>query len=380
MPVRCGSKSIPFKNGKNFCGKPLVYWVVKALHDAASVDRVVVATDCNELEALVNGFGLAKVEVYRRSEENARDHSSTESVMMEYLRQSQSEGQDVMILAQATSPLTGSEDIERALKLLRSGEKDSLLSVVRTKRFFWTEDGVAVNYNPAERPRRQDFSGQLMENGAFYINTVANILRDHNRLSGSIGVYEMLEYTAVEIDEESDWLVAEQLMRKHQTYQKPAHTIKLLMMDVDGVLTDAGMYYSEKGDELKKFNTHDGKGIELLRGKGVKTAIITSENTEIVARRARKLKIDHLHQGVQNKLEVAEEICRKESVGWHEVAYIGDDINDLDVLRKVGLPACPANALETVRQVPGILHLTRSGGSGAVRELVTYILETYQYG
>ena len=105
--------------------------------------------------------------------------------------------------------------------------------------------------------------------------------------------------------------------------------IKLFLSDVDGVMTDAGMYYTESGDEFKKFNTHDGMAFQLLREAGIKTGIITTENTKIVERRAAKLKVDYLYQGkgFGNKLQAAKEICEKENITLQEVAYIGDDIN-----------------------------------------------------
>lgn len=152
--------------------------------------------------------------------------------------------------------------------------------------------------------------------------------------------------------------------------------IKLFLTDVDGVLTDAGMYYTESGDEFKKFNTHDGMGFQLLREAGIKTGIITTENTKIVERRAAKLKVDYLYQGkgFGNKLSAALEICEKENISIKEVAYIGDDINCLELLNAVGIAACPANALPKVKSINNIIHLERKGGDGAVREFIELLL------
>ena len=152
--------------------------------------------------------------------------------------------------------------------------------------------------------------------------------------------------------------------------------IKIFLSDVDGTLTDAGMYYGEDGNEFKKFNTRDGKGFEILRKAGIKTGIITSENTKIVSNRAEKLKVDYLYQGVehQGKLEVVKEICLMEGVELDNVAYIGDDLNCKDLLINVGLSACPSDAIEEVRLISGIRILSKSGGSGAVREFIDCIL------
>ncbi len=153
--------------------------------------------------------------------------------------------------------------------------------------------------------------------------------------------------------------------------------IKLFLSDVDGVMTDSGMYYTENGDEFKKFNTHDGMAFNLLKAAGIKTGIITTENTKIVERRAAKLKVDYVYQGAgfKGKLEAALDICAKENISINEVAYIGDDINCLDLLKAVGIAACPANATKHVKAITGIIHLVKNGGEGAIREFVDdYIL------
>lgn len=153
--------------------------------------------------------------------------------------------------------------------------------------------------------------------------------------------------------------------------------IKLFLSDVDGVMTDAGMYYTASGDEFKKFNTHDGMAFNLLREAGIKTGIITTENTTIVERRAAKLKIDYVYQGAgfKGKLAAALEICSIENITLNEVAYIGDDINCIELLKAVGIAACPANSTKKVKAIPGIIHLQKNGGEGAIREFVDdYIL------
>jgi len=386
IPVRGGSKSIPLKNIKLFCGKPLVYWSIHALQEVTSIDEIIIATDSNEIENAVLDFGFNKVRIYRRSTENASDISSTESVMLEYLSKYILSDNDIFMLVQATSPLTQSKHFEEALRIYSAKNYDSMLSCVRSYRFYWNQDGTSKNYDYRNRPRRQDFEGELMENGAFYINTVGNILKSGNRLSGKIGIYEMPEYTSFEIDEPDDWAILEKLMQRHVLSKiklRPSpHSIKLFLTDVDGVLTDAGMYYSESGDELKKFNTHDGMAFSLLKIAGIKTGIITSENTKIVERRAQKLNIDYLYQGKREggKLAAALEICKKENITLDQVAYIGDDINCFDLLSAVGFPACPANATEKVKNIVDILCLERKGGEGVVREFVEILLKKCKNG
>ena len=378
IPVRCGSKSIPFKNIKEFCGKPLVYWNLEALEKSNNIDEIFVATDCEEIKNVVNSFNFSKVDIYDRDKENASDIASTESVMLEFINRQNFKDSDLFFLVQATSPLTQTKDFDKALETLKNENADSLLTCIRTKRFFWDKNAKAINYDFINRPRRQDFDGLFMENGAFYINSIENIKKDKNRLSGKIAIYEMEEFTAVEIDEEDDWLIAEKMMYKYiLSKRKKEYQIKLFLSDVDGTLTDAGMYYGENGEEFKKFNTHDGKGFELLRKAGIKTGIITSENTKIVANRAKKLKVDFLYQGLEHKgkLDVAKEICKELNISLDEVAYIGDDINCKELLSSVGIAACPLNALEEIKNIPNIIKLSKSGGDGAVREIIEMIIK-----
>lgn len=376
IPVRGGSKSIPLKNIKPFCGKPLVCWNIEALEGCDLIDEIIVATDSDKIEETVLAQSYKKTKIYRRSAENACDTATTESVMLEYINYAQLPQKDIFMLVQATSPLTETQHFTEALGIYLKGQYDSMLTCVRNYRFFWNEDGTSKNYDYMNRPRRQNFKGELMENGAFYINTVSNILKSGNRLSGKIGIYEMPEYTATEIDEPDDWTILENLMRKHVLSKRISQPqIKLFLSDVDGTLTDGGMYYSEKGDELKKFNTRDGMGFQLLREAGIKTGIITSENTEIVANRAKKLKIDFLVQGKRDggKLAAAQEICDQLEITLNEVAYIGDDINCRELLEAVGVAACPADGNAIIKNIPSIKVMNRNGGEGCVREFINTI-------
>ena len=154
--------------------------------------------------------------------------------------------------------------------------------------------------------------------------------------------------------------------------------IRLFATDVDGVLTDAGMYYAESGDEWKKFNTRDGMGIKLLQRAGIITAIVTQEQTKLVARRAERLTIPELHQGVMDKLTVIREMAARHGLSLKQVAYIGDDVNDLEALKAVGFSASPADGLpDIVAAVDYVCQ--KKGGEGAVREIVEMILEAQQH-
>jgi 3-deoxy-D-manno-octulosonate 8-phosphate phosphatase (KDO 8-P phosphatase) len=153
-----------------------------------------------------------------------------------------------------------------------------------------------------------------------------------------------------------------------------AKDIKLLLLDVDGVLTDGNLIYSHEGKESKSFNTQDGFGLRMLQDSGVKVGIITARSSQALERRGQDLKISYLYQGSSNKLDAYKEIINKSGLKPYQIAYMGDDWLDLVLLKRVGLAVAPANAVIEVREM---VHYTteQSGGGGAVRELCDLILE-----
>ena len=152
-------------------------------------------------------------------------------------------------------------------------------------------------------------------------------------------------------------------------------SIKIFLSDVDGVLTDGGMYYTESGEEFKKFNCYDGMGMKLLQEKGYKVGIITSEDKQINRNRARKLKLDFDFHGIKDKLKFMQEFCINENFKLSEIAYIGDDINCFDLLSNVGVCACPKNAVPKIKNIPNIKLLNSTGGNGAFREFAEIYLK-----
>ncbi|MCM1174212.1 MAG: HAD-IIIA family hydrolase [Blautia sp.] len=154
--------------------------------------------------------------------------------------------------------------------------------------------------------------------------------------------------------------------------------IKMFLTDCDGCLTDGGMYYSEKGDELKRFNTLDGMGFRLLQEKGILTGVITGEKRELNQRRSKKLNLDILEEGIQDKLSVVMQLCQKYHISLQNVAYVGDDINDLNVIKAVGFGCSVPNGMEEVKDA-AIYVTKKSGGQGAIREIVELILKSSKY-
>jgi CMP-N-acetylneuraminic acid synthetase len=209
MPLRGGSRSIPSKNLRRLAGRPLFAWSLGAAVESGCFDEIYVATDSSEIGRAVEDEFSSSVRVIGRPAETATDTASTESVMLDFQERV---AFDVMCLIQATSPLTRAEDFRRAKQRFAADDADSLLTAVASKRFFWTWDGSPVNYDPANRPLRQQFRGFLMENGAFYFTRRATLSTFRARLGGKIAIYQMPAEMGLEVDEPLDWLVAEHLV------------------------------------------------------------------------------------------------------------------------------------------------------------------------
>ncbi len=221
IPVRGGSKSIPLKNIKPINGKPLVYWTAYAAQNAKCIDKIIIATDSEDIKNTVLGFNFNKLEVYDRNPENASDTASTESVMLEYINKSDLKDDDLFFLIQATSPLLKSEHIDGMFNAFSKSNADSMFTGVVEKQFKWGvningKEGLnPVNYDYRNRPRRQDFEGLIAETGACYINSVNNIKQYKCRLSGKISFYELPAYTSYELDEPVDWIIVEELLKSN---------------------------------------------------------------------------------------------------------------------------------------------------------------------
>tara|TARA_B110000467_G_C18027875_1_gene319154 strand:- start:48 stop:524 length:477 start_codon:yes stop_codon:yes gene_type:complete len=155
---------------------------------------------------------------------------------------------------------------------------------------------------------------------------------------------------------------------------KNKNNIKLVATDIDGVWTDARMHYTENGDFMKSFSTYDGMAVQLLREKNIETVIITSEDSNIVLQRAKKLNILNVYIGEKNKLDRIKKICLQKQIDLTDVAYIGDDLNDIDILNQVGFSALTHNS--PIKEQIKVDYITKtSGGNGAFREFVDLILK-----
>lgn len=377
VPLRGGSKSIHRKNIKIIAGKPLCGWVLDAAYKAGIFDQIYVSTEDKEIASVVDSLNMG-VKIIDRPAALAGDKATTESVMIHFAKIIDF---DVLTTIQATSPLVQAVDFVEAMKQFENEQLDALLTAVWLNRFIWSPEGKPLNYDPLKRPMRQEFKASLMENGAFYITRKAVLDQYKSRLGGKIGIYKMPAESAVEIDEPEDWYAVEAILKKRSYGQflENLAKVKILVIDCDGVLTDAGMYYSESGEELKKFNTRDGMGLKMLRDKGIKTAIVTGEESTAVKLRSEKLKIDDLYMGVKDKKKALSDISNRYGLQPENIAYVGDDINDLPAFEMVGLKFAVNDAAISLKAKADIV-LQECGGKGAVREVCNMLIDSLLKG
>ena len=207
IPVRAGSKSIKNKNITLVNNKPLIYWTV-SVANASNLDKVFVSTDSDEIKSVVDSFGLEKVEVIGRSKESSSDNATSETALIEF---AQNYEFDNVVFIQATSPLTQTSDINGALKKFLNSDKKSLISAIKRHQFLWDTKGTPMNYDPNKRPRRQEWDGYYIENGAFYISSRNEILKTGCRITTPVDFWEMSEQNIFEIDEPKDIEIIEKL-------------------------------------------------------------------------------------------------------------------------------------------------------------------------
>ncbi len=371
IPLRKNSKGIKGKNKRKLLGRPMFCWVLtEAVF--SDLDKVYVYTDDPEISDFINNqyTWTPKIKVLERSPDSATDKASTEFAILEFCDKIDYNF-EVFCLLQATSPFTKRKDINAAINKIKAG-KDSCLSVVRTHRFIWNENGESENYNFMDRPRRQDFTGTLVENGAVYCTKKESLKSSKNRLSGHIDFIEMAQESYTEIDSWKDWVIVEDLLLSDLQENRRPQKIKHLFLDVDGIFTDGRVLYNGQGELAKVFDMRDGMGLEILRQDDVEVHIITSENSTLVEERMKKLKIENIYLGVKDKFGLLQHLALKKKFELGEVAYLGDDVNDMACMAKVGWSITPNNAMDEIRKIADLV-LTSDSGSGAIREGCRFI-------
>lgn len=375
IPARGGSKGVPRKNVRPIGGEPLVARAVHSLLEVPAIDTIVVSTDDLEIAAVARGAGA---QVIGRPDELSDDFASSESALLHALEEMAANGTlpDVTVFVQATSPFIRPQDVERAIELVQSGDCDVAFSVTRSEVHLWRE-GVngaeGVNHDSAARRRRQDREPEYAETGAFYAMRTRGFLENKHRFFGLVTFVEVDPVDSLEIDTERDFRLAELIHAGQNTVPLPDQIrAKAVVTDFDGVHTDDRVVVDQHGTESVTVNRSDGMGVARLLRAGIPVLILSTETNEVVLARAAKLGVDVI-AGCDDKLSALSGWARAQGVALADIAYLGNDVNDVTCLQSVGWPVTVAAAHPEALAASHIV-LRRRGGDGAVRELADRVL------
>jgi N-acylneuraminate cytidylyltransferase len=347
IPARGGSKGVPRKNLRTVGGKPLLAHSIYQARAAEAVHGVFVSTDDEEIASLARQCGAT---VVPRPAELSGDTASSESALLhtlDYLAQAGEPEPDLVVFLQCTSPVRRPEDVDEAVRMLRTTGADSMLSVVESHRFLWRNGGagaVPVNYDHTRRPRRQDRAPEWVENGSIYL-VKARVLRETgNRLGGRIALYPMDYWSGFEIDTEADLALCDWILRTGGGASEggiPRERIDLIAI----------------GSAAASDECADAAAVVALDapGEGAVPLIVVSPDGRGAA-------------GPESKLEALTRHLAERGVDPVRVAYLGRDASDLECMRRVGcavaVPDAAARVLCEARFV-----LETASGPGAIREL-----------
>lgn len=377
IPARGGSKGIKSKNIRILNGMPLIAYSIQQSLNSKLIDATYVSTEDPEIKRISLNFGANVID---RPPELATDTCSTPSVLLHAVKKLDYDF-DLLVLLQPTSPLRYSEQIDESIKYFLDNNGDSLLSVCQNASFFWNNEGKSINYDFKNRPRRQDKDWELIENGSIYITRKETLLKENNQLGGKILTYQMPQWMSIEIDESTDLEIVEYLIKKRYYVERTdlkesIKKLKMIIFDADGVFTDGSVYINSEGKEFLRFSRIDGRGIFLIKNLGLKTVLLSGEDSIILNKRMEKLRIDEIYTGINNKLIVYNKLKQKYSIEDENICFLADDTQDLDVLKLVGFSCCPENAQESVKRYSKYVSSFK-GGKGFIRDVCNLIIKYF---
>lgn len=378
IPARGGSKGIPGKNIRPLAGKPLLSYTIEHARRTAAINRIIVSTDDSQIGRVAIKYGA---EVIWRPSEISGDEATTESALLhalDYLKHTEKYEPEIIVFLQATSPLRRQDDIQLALDQFHQEAADSLFSACLLNGFVWRQHGGSIkpfSYDYQNRERRQDAHQDFVENGSIYIFKPWVLRECNNRLGGMIAMYEMDTLDSFQVDEPGDLNLIEQLLALKDCHKHAPDLsqIQLLVLDFDGVFTDNRALVDQNGVEGVFIHRGDGWGLARLKQAGVAVTVLSTEQNPVVAARCRKLDIPYT-QSCDDKLSALQQLAAERSLQPQDIAFIGNDVNDLAALHWVGHPIAVQDAVTQVRDAAEWVTQQR-GGYGAVREVCDLILE-----
>ncbi len=380
IPARGGSKGLPNKNLLEVGGTPLVARAILACKSAELLDDVYVSSDAPEILKVASSFDA---EIIKRPKKLSSDISSSESVVLHFLDHLSKNNIlcDIVVMVQCTSPFINPDDINKLIVSCANSDCDSALLATKFDHFIWDADkngfGRGANFNHKEqRKRRQDLDPQFLEAGSVYAFKKTSFSLEQNRFCGRTKIIET-ESNPIQVDTQFDLVYAnfvennkpEKTLRSGSLPTKL--NIKALVMDFDGVLTNNLVLVNELGSESVICSRDDGFALEKIKLLGISTLILSREVNDVVKQRAKKLKCDVIN-GENNKLKALQEWCADNRISPNNLAFIGNDLPDLESLRYAEFSFCPSDANQIAKNAAKYI-LRKKGGEGCIRE----ILENY---
>lgn len=376
IPARGGSQGVVGKNLVDIGGRPLIARAVDAARRSGAFDHVYVSTDHAGIAAAARAAGA---EVIDRPVEIATAEASSESALVHAMSEIESRlgsAPRVLGFLQATSPFIDEGALAAAVDRVHAGECDVIFSAVAVHEFLWTLDqggAVGVNHDLRVRPRRQDRRQEYRETGAFYVMRWDGFAEHRHRFFGIVGIQEVDAATAMEIDEPRDVDLARALVGARRAEASlGGRTVSAVVTDFDGVHTDDRVTVDQHGVESVAVSRGDGMGVSRLTAAGLPFLILSKETNPVVRARAEKLRVEVL-SGIDDKATALLDWAAARGIDPAEIAYLGNDINDLPAMAVVGLPVAVADARPEVIDAASAV-LTSRGGFGAVRELCDLVL------
>lgn len=378
VPARGGSKGVPGKNLAKVGGRSLVRRAVDACAGSMLVDRVLVSTDDYQIASEARSAGA---EVVIRPPEISGDGAVSEAAVLHVIQMLELDTgaePNELVLVQCTSPFTTPEHIDGVLRLLE--DHDCSFTGTKSHSFLWQRSVngsmVGVNHDQQLRKRRQDLEPEFVETGNAYAMRASGFRRSGHRFFGAIGMFEIEPNRWLEVDTLSDLERARALSftldQTDPALRNQLATIRAVIFDFDGVLTDNKVIVHEDGSESIVAHRGDGLGISTLLAAGVRVLVLSKERNPVVAARAKKLSVDVI-QGCDDKLPAALEWLGRNLVEPQHAVFVGNDLNDVEAMLTLGFAVCPNDARPEVRAIADWV-VTRSGGEGVARELSDAIL------
>jgi N-acylneuraminate cytidylyltransferase len=395
IPARGGSQGIPRKNLRPLAGRPLIAWSIAAAQQAQLVTRIVTSTDDEEIADVAGSFG-AEVPFLRPAElaqHDTRDLPVFQHTI-DWLEKHEGYVPDIIVQLRPTSPLRPSGLVDQAIGLLLAEQlADSVRSVTQPSQSpykMWTVAGNAMTpllatglHEPYNAPR-QSLPTTYWQTGHVDVFRTCTV-REKLSLTGDRIVPAMVESRyAVDVDTLVHLHIAEELIlggeldlvRPPDLRESLFRPIRLIVFDFDGVFTDNQVYVDQSGTESVICSRADGLGIEHLLSTGLHVAVLSTERNPVVTARCQKLHLP-VQQGIRDKGQALRQLAASNGLALGQVAYVGNDINDLECLRIAGVAVAPADAHPHVRKSVDLV-LLRAGGHGAVREVCELAVAAYE--